>query len=93
MNITRDLEVCTDCAMLIANGECADGITGYDISQEIAEAQVALWGEGIDGAMGLVLDTGEPHFSSNRCDGCGSTDAADRFPAAHIASRLEVAGR
>lgn len=93
LNVTEDLEVCTDCAMLIANGFVADGITGYDISQEIADAQIALWGGGPDGAAGLVLasrgdvweDDDEPHFSWNRCDGCGSTDGGDRFAAAHIA--------
>lgn len=75
-----DLEFCIDCVMLIANGEGTDAHT---------EAMVAIWGEGINGVMGLVLSCPEDcegWFSWSECDGCGSSLGGDRHPGAHLVS-------
>lgn len=83
-----NLEFCTDCVMLLANGEVI-GSDGHDISDDINAAQVLIWGSGINGALGLVLDCPENcdgEFSTSMCDGCGSYVAGDRHPGAHIVS-------
>ena len=91
-----ELEFCVDCVMLIANGEVFDS-DGNDIGPSVANAQTAIWGTGINGAMGLVLNShckeciGEEEacegwFSWSSCDGCGSTLGGDRQPGAHIVS-------
>lgn len=83
-----DLEFCTDCVMLIANGEVTDS-EGNDIAAEIAAKQMAIWGEGINGVMGLVLSCPEDcegWFSDFTCDGCGSELYGDRHPGAHLVS-------
>lgn len=77
--IAGELEVCSDCAQIIANGEINDGT---DTGERTADAQVAKWG---DDARGLVLadhEGFEPYFSWSDCDGCGSTLGGDRWPAA-----------
>ena len=75
---TVDLEVCTVCVHIIANGEYNDGT---DTGDRVADAQVALWG---DAASRLVLgDVDEDRgFSSAECDGCGNGAAGDRYAAA-----------
>lgn len=81
-----ELEFCTDCVFMIANGEGTDAHM---------EAMVSIWGEGIRGVLGLALsshckeciDEDEPcegWFSWSRCDGCGSSLGGDRQPGAHI---------
>lgn len=87
--VTHDgLEVCTDCAQLIANGDLGGQECEHGGADDHAAAMVAVWGEGPAGVLGLVLELSEEteaHFSSRRCDGCGSTLAGDRLPAVHIA--------
>lgn len=81
-----NLEFCTDCVMLIANGEVFNS-EGRDIAQEVSDRQVAIWGEGINGVLGLVLACPEDcdgWFSWSQCDGCGSTLGGDRHPGAHL---------
>jgi hypothetical protein len=79
-----DLLVCTDCAVLSANGEG---------TEEHAAAMVAHLGEDAphlvitcdgDGAYAEDPTTARLHrdFSSHPCDGCGTTDAGSRCPAA-----------
>jgi hypothetical protein len=86
-----NLEFCTNCVMLIANGEVFDS-DGNDITDEINARQVNIWGSGINGAMGLVLDMPddggeyEPWFAWTRCTGCGSDLAGNRFKGAHLVS-------
>ena len=83
-----NLEFCTDCVQIIANGEVT-GSDGNDITNRINAAQVEIWGQGIDGALGLVLtcpDDCEGWFSWSPCDGCGSTLGGDRHPGAHLMS-------
>lgn len=77
--IADGLEVCGNCAQIIANGEINDGT---DAGERTAAAQVGIWGKD---AIGLVLDYDadfEPYFSYSSCDGCGSTLGGDRWPAA-----------
>jgi hypothetical protein len=80
--IADDLKVCVDCVQVIANGEINDGT---DRGDEVAAAQVAIWG---DDAIGLVLTGsiddpgGELGFYWSSCDGCGSTLGGDRHAAA-----------
>jgi hypothetical protein len=82
--ITEDLSVCLDCAGMIANGELGTGDENAD--REHAEKMVAVWGEGTDGVLGLVLNSDdEGHFSWRRCDGCGSSLGGDRIGAVHMA--------
>jgi len=70
-----DIDVCVDCTMMIANGECegldpdswyhavkANGMTRFDVALNIGE------------------DT-EPSFSWSACDYCGSRLGGDRYPA------------
>lgn len=76
--IADDLLVCTDCTLLIANGETGNGI---ETDELVAAAQVAIWG---DDAIGLTLNCPEDcdgRFSSRSCDGCGDPLAGDRHPA------------
>lgn len=76
--IADDLLVCGECAQIISNGEISNGTNRGD---EIAAAQVAVWGTD---AGGLVLSgTDDPHeFSKRQCDGCGTYLAGERFDAA-----------
>ena len=83
--IADDLWVCTDCAMMIANGELGRG----DWDAEVAHCQrmneeLAGWMQEHPYAQ-MVLSGGEgddPRFSWSRCDGCGSTLGGDRERAA-----------
>lgn len=78
MIVTHDLDVCTDCRQLIANGDIEDGT---DTGERVAAAQVQIWGPL---AWHMVLgDTDEPWFSMSDCDGCGSVLGGDRYHA-HI---------
>ena len=70
--MTVEFEVCTDCAMLIANGETPEDNPDF--------ALLPGW----DGWV-VVLDSnddGDTHFSWSSCEGCGSRLGGDRFPAA-----------
>ena len=83
-----NLEFCTECVLLIANGEVSDS-DGNDIGPSVANAQTEIWGYGINGALGLVLDCPEDcegWFSNSQCDGCGTYLAGDRHPGAHLTS-------
>ena len=76
--VTHDLDVCTVCIHLIANGEYDDGT---DAAEKCSAGQVAKWG---DLAVHMVLgDTEDTWFSMRDCEGCGDTDGGDRFHA-HI---------
>jgi hypothetical protein len=70
-----DIDVCVDCTMMLANGECegvdpdgwyhavkANGMTRFEVALNIGE------------------DT-EPSFSWYSCDYCGSRLGGDRYPA------------
>lgn len=84
------LAVCTDCVMLIANGEITDG-EGNDVTQAHARTMSMLWG-----AAQLALGSADcqfcgiegvecqPWFSYSRCEGCGSPQGGDR----HCATAL-----
>ncbi len=78
--VTEDveLEVCTDCLTLIANGEVPKDDPEFSLLDE--------W----DGWM-LAINCDEDcegGFSWSQCDGCGSTLGGDRHPV--IAMKLEV---
>ncbi len=74
-----DIEVCTDCVLLIANGEF-DGECEHGDSLDHVLAMVEYQPIGFGD---LVLGDGdEIDFSTSRCEGCGSTLAGSRHPAA-----------
>lgn len=75
-----DLEFCPDCVQMIANGEGTDAHS---------EAMIELWGEGINGVLGLTLNCPEDcdgYFTWRSCNGCGDTLGGDRHPGVHIIS-------
>lgn len=81
-----NLEFCTDCVMLIANGEVIES-DGNDITDQVNAMQVDIWGTGVNGALGLTLNCPEDcegWFSWSDCDGCGSNLGGDRHPGVHI---------
>lgn len=72
---TYELEICTVCAHLIANGEYNDGTDAAEVSAAGIEA---TWGAD---AIHLSVTGGEPLFSTSPCDGCGNSDNGDRIKA------------
>lgn len=88
--IANDLWVCTDCAMMLANGELGQG----DRNAEIAHAQrmneeLAGWLQEGGPYVQMVLsgeEDDDSRFSWSRCDGCGSTLGGDRERAAVLSS-------
>lgn len=85
--IMDELEVCTDCAAIAANGAL-----GWDTDPLLAMTKLhfrkmtRVLGE--TEADNLVLagaggdDDDVIPYSTRECDGCGSTDAGERYPAA-----------
>lgn len=71
-----ELSVCTDCIMLLANGEG---------SGETVDAITARWG---DQGRHLVPGGDELGFSTTECDTCGDALHGDRFAAALLAPVL-----
>lgn len=70
-----DLEVCTVCINLIANGEYNDGTN----AAEIASAGIdRIWG---DDAKHLVPGDNEIGFSTRSCETCGDPLHGDRHEA------------
>ena len=91
MVVTHELQVCTVCLHLIANGEYHDGT---DAAARCGQGLVDRWGELagqiVPGWVGSCdcapdedcesgcLDLG---YHTSPCDGCGDSDAGDRFAA------------
>lgn len=78
---TYDIQVCSDCLMMIANGTTGD----YDGAPDDAEhdaAMDALWpdADGWDITPNCSEDC-EGGFSWSPCEGCGSPLGGDRHPA------------
>lgn len=72
---TTQIEVCTDCASLLAHAEVFDSL-GEDITSDHANKVEAVWGNArlvLSGAEGE-----EPWFADRSCDGCGTRLAGDR---------------
>jgi hypothetical protein len=78
--VTHDgLQVCTDCADVLANG-------GENVEPSHADTMSAEWA-GVPGQLVLACTDDEedcPTFTSRPCDGCGSRLAGSR----HLAVRL-----
>lgn len=72
--LAEGLEVCMDCAMLIANDEATPEHREQFIKQG-HEGFLVLTGEG---------DVDDTPFSTRRCDGCGSDLAGYRTAAAML---------
>lgn len=73
-----ELEVCTVCIHILANGEFNDGT---DADDKARQGMAKLWG---DDAMHLVAGDGEIAFSAASCDGCGDPLAGERHEAAAL---------
>ena len=69
---TYELEVCVDCAMLIANGETPEGNPDFTLSPR--------W-DGYHVALNCPEDC-EGSFTWSSCEGCDSPLGGDRHPAA-----------
>jgi hypothetical protein len=73
---THLLSLCTDCALIVANGETG---RGEEVDVAIAAAQTMRLD---DDAARLVLTMAEPvPFSTVTCDGCGERLAGERHAA------------
>lgn len=72
---TTDISVCTDCILLLANGEVIDG-HGVDETAEHANRMRAHLGD-----AEVVPGGDELGFSWADCEGCGSPLGGDRFTA------------
>lgn len=79
VKVSHDLDVCTVCIHLIANGEFNDGT---DAADKCSAAQVRIWG---NLAVSMVAGDDDVWFSYRSCDGCGHQAAGDRHHA-HILS-------
>ena len=69
------LSICTDCLMLLANGEVFDA-EGNDLAEAHSVAMTRLWPTEHITLGGEVLG-----FSMDDCDGCGSRLGGDRYTA------------
>jgi hypothetical protein len=75
---TTEIEVCVDCASLLANGEVFDSL-GEDTTFEHAAKIEREWGTA---RLVLAGKEGEaPWFADRSCEGCGTTLAGDRMKA------------
>lgn len=76
-DIIRELTICTQCAHIIANGEAFDH-NGVDVSETIAERQVATLGA--DAGIGVLTLSGdcEPSVAIGTCDACGTDPSVER---------------
>lgn len=89
------IEVCEDCASLLANGEAFDA-EGNDIATELNEMIESVWPNEGDGSWWrLVLDCDEDGqtcdvFTYRQCDGCGSTLGGGRHKAVTMRERAAV---
>ena len=70
-----DIEVCVDCTMMLANGEC-EGLDTDSWYHAVKAAGMTRF----DVALNIGEDT-EPSFSWSACDYCGSRLGGDRYPA------------
>jgi hypothetical protein len=79
--VPTDIEVCTDCILLIANGETTDG-DGIAADKH-AKRMEAVWGIPVDITLGGRddIEDDDPHFSWKPCEGCGSPLGGDRYAA------------
>ncbi len=66
-----DIEVCTDCAHLIANGELPEDNPDFELLPQWRNSHLAL----------DCPEQGCESFSWSRCDGCGSSLGGDRHTA------------
>lgn len=76
-NIT-ELEVCTMCIHLLANGEYDDGTNAVVI---VADGIRRTWGANVSH---LVPGSSDLGFSWSSCDGCGSTLGGNRHEASAL---------
>lgn len=78
MDDHTDLSVCTDCIMLIANGD-ASGMS-ENRYEEIVDAWDAQWPAHRFG-LGNADEDGDHGFRTSECGACGSGVHGDRFAA------------
>ena len=79
MNVHNEIEVCSDCVQLIANGEMPVDNTGAQDDAMLAAIQ-SNWGEL---AVNICLGDTEEYneFSWSACDCCDSRLGGARYPA------------
>lgn len=68
-----EIDVCTVCLMLCANGEYNDG---ENTARDCVRGQREKWG---DNAAHFTCGGEELGFSWSACEGCGNPDGGDRF--------------
>jgi len=76
-----ELEVCTVCIHLLANGECNDGT---DAAEKCSEGMIRIWGSDATHLVpggGSGNDSGDRGFSWSSCERCGDTYGGDRHQA------------
>jgi hypothetical protein len=66
MHVTHELEVCHDCACLIANGEVGDEEFAAELAGRIEAHYGPAWGEIV-----LACDEDDCDHVGLRCDACG----------------------
>ena len=77
--IADGLRICSDCVLLIANGETGNGV---ETDERIADAQYRKLGT--DARWLCLTGTDQPEFSWKDCDGCGDPLGGDRSDACII---------
>ncbi|MGC2652281.1 MAG: hypothetical protein WA317_01475 [Mycobacterium sp.] len=81
-----ELDVCTVCIHLIANGEFNDGTDAADVARAGWETTFG------DQAQYLTYGGEELGFSWSSCDACGNGDGGDRYRASLMVPADRVNG-
>lgn len=79
VEVTADLTMCADCAMLTANG-----VDPHDLDQR-AHAML-MWETTQHWTGHIVVDSQTDEFSARRCDTCNTTDAGARYSGVLLSS-------
>lgn len=71
----HELNICTDCLMLHANGDAGDGVDNDELAASIEE----VWPS--DEGWLIIPEGDDTHFSWGWCDSCMTTLGGDRHTA------------
>jgi hypothetical protein len=67
----RPIKVCTDCGMMLANGEFTPDYSEWATADELMAAIERNWPSS-DYILALGDHENDDEFSKSQCDGCGS---------------------